>query len=320
MLNISPIQSKISGRVARIDVLEKGIIVQSLEGFNNLILDSGLDILGTISLADAFKVCAVGTGSTAPAVNNTQLVAEVARTSIYLSGVGNCGTTRNTATKLTHKRTFDFPVGALNGNYTELGFSWTNAPNGGLFSRVLIKSGGVPISLTVTNAQQLRVVYEVSVEFSTVISNWNLNFGGNWGAVSGVSALQNTNPPNDPIVKTIATDGYTNENQFYAYWGLEHTNTLESISTCSTNEPLAAIGGFTSRTQIGGAILVSSPYANGTFYRDRKASFGVNDSNGVIQALTFGRTNAWAAVFNAPKTKTNLETLSFTLRYAWGRL
>jgi hypothetical protein len=327
---IAPLQAKVSGRVARIDVLERGIIVKSLKGFNNLILNQGLDSIGVRKFSECFIACAVGTGNTAPANNQTALVAEAARTATYLTGVGNCGTTRNSATRFTMRRTFDFPVGALNGNYTELGFSWSAGANGNLFSRVLIQSAGSPISLAVTSAQQLRVVYELYVDFVAGIQNVNTNFGGAWGVVLGTAGIQNTqmtinNSATDAPISTVETSGISlTQANGTAGTFLEPVMGFYGY-LCSTNEPLLAVGSAANRTAVILKSVGPSAYTNGNYYRDVIVSFSVNEANGPIGSLALSGNGSpdkavWAFVMNAIKTKLNTETLSFTIRKSWGRL
>lgn len=328
---VTPVESKVSGRVVRIDVLERGIVVKSLKGFKNLILDNGLNSIGVRVFAACFTACAVGIGSTPPAVGQTALDTESARTANYLTGAGNCGTTRNSATRFTLRRTFDFPVAALNGNYTELGFSWSSAANGNLFSRVLIQSAGSPISLTVTSTQQLRVVYELYIDFVSSVQAINTNFGGAWGNVTGTSGIQKTtmtiynSSQSDAPIAAVGLDGLT-----LGFPGNTSGYLLEpSIAMagyiCSSSEALLAIGSSRDRTQVllqSGAL---AGYTNGTFFRDSTILFTTNQGNGVVGSFfaTWGGSGSescWAMVLNPTKTKLNTETLSFTFRKAWGRL
>lgn len=318
----------LKGRVVRMDVLERGRVVRSLEGFNNLILDQGLNEVANRVIALCFVACAVGTGNTAPANAQTSLVAESVRTSTYLTGAGNCGTTRNSNTRWTMRRTFDFPIVSSGKNYTELGFSWSATAGANLFSRVLIQSGGVPITLTLVAGQQLRVVYEVYVDFSAAVANWNINAGGAWGTITGTSALQ-ANPidgggvySTGPLaevtttgtVGTISSSGEQLEPSiapmFYA---------------CSTNQALAAIGSANVRTYITQKTGSLAAYTAGNSYRDASVTYSTNEANGSIASLTIGNAAVanqqwWAALFDAAKNKTNLATLSITVRRSWGRL
>lgn len=106
----------------------------------------------------------VGSGEfTVYAVNQTSLTTEVRRSTSYLTGAGNCGTSIVSNT-LTMKRTYEFAAVTDPGgeNIAELGFSWDedDDPDGdNLFSRVLIAGGAV----TVAQTFQLRVIYELAV-------------------------------------------------------------------------------------------------------------------------------------------------------------
>lgn len=97
------------------------------------------------------------------AVNQTSLETEARRSTGYLTGAGNCGTSI-VGNVLTMKRTYEFDAVTDPGgeNITELGFSWDadDDPDGdNLFSRVLIAGGAVAVAQTF----QLRVIYELAV-------------------------------------------------------------------------------------------------------------------------------------------------------------
>jgi len=93
------------------------------------------------------------------AVNQTSLTTEARRSTIYMTGAGNCGTSI-VGNTLTMKRTYEFePVNGAGEVITELGFSWTDTVAANLFSRVLIAGG----SVTVEHTFQLRVIYELAV-------------------------------------------------------------------------------------------------------------------------------------------------------------
>ena len=91
-------------------------------------------------------------------IDQTGLFTEISRSTGYLSGAGNCGTSY-VANTVKMKRTYEFDPEGSSRNYAELGFSWDNAPGQNCFSRVLIEGGAV----TVQTDFQLRVIYELSV-------------------------------------------------------------------------------------------------------------------------------------------------------------
>lgn len=106
----------------------------------------------------------VGSGLfTVYAVNQTSLTTEARRSTSYLTGAGNCGTSI-VDNIITMKRTYEFAAVTDPGgeNIAELGFSWDadDDPDGNnLFSRVLIAGGAI----TVAQTFQLRVIYELAV-------------------------------------------------------------------------------------------------------------------------------------------------------------
>lgn len=157
--------------------------------WDNLILDNGLTQIAAYTWAQAFRYCAVGTGNSTPTASQQALDAEAARTANYLTGTGNCGTTNPAQNVWVHKRTFDFPLGALNGTYAEVGFSPVSSPGPNLFSRSLIQSSGVPTAVTVTSSQQLRVIYTLTVTVgSLTISRDVPNISG-WTVVTPSGAV-----------------------------------------------------------------------------------------------------------------------------------
>lgn len=140
---------------------------QRLE-WDNLILDNGLTQVAAYPWAQLFQYCVVGTGNSTPTNSQQALDAEAARTANYLTGSSNCGTTRPASNVWVLKRTFDFPLGALNGTYAEVGFSPLSSPGPNLFSRSLIQSSGVPTAVTVSSSQQLRVVYTLTITLGSL--------------------------------------------------------------------------------------------------------------------------------------------------------
>jgi hypothetical protein len=315
---------RLSGRVANVQVLEQdGTISFETGGFDNLILDQGLNLVATNLICDLFKSCAVGTGNTVPNVLDVGLNAEYARTANYLTGAGNCGTTRASVTQWVMRRTFDFPSPASNQNFAELGFSPTATAGANLFSRVQIKSGGIPTAVTVLTTQSLRVVYELTVNFSNVDQNFNASFGGTWGVITGIGRLQNTTPntPSQPI-NSILTTGLNDQSPNFA--------ALEPSYNCNVvvSDTLVALNAIGTGSAMAGTTvsLTSTPatYTAGSFFRDRSVTYLTTQANQTINTIylvnLLGNNNpAWAFRFSSPQTKTSLATLTLTIRISWGR-
>jgi hypothetical protein len=312
---------RLRGRVDKIQVLEKGIIVKEYDGFDNLVLDAGLNLVATNPYANLSRACCIGTGNTAPAVGQSLLTAEVARTLTMVTGAGNCGTTTPNPYTYIFKRTYDFALGALNGNYSELGFSPNSGVGQTLFSRVLIQVSGVPTAITVTSAQQLRVVYSLTVSFGPIVDTpFSINFGGGWGLVNGVCKMQNIVQQ----IRTVDTSG--------AASGLFGASLEGSgggyFFVSSDASALAAVGSSVARAELtgGGQYATPSGYVAGTFQRDSSVVFSVTQGNGVIRSFGLGvgssgspGAHGFGFVMDAPQTKPGTNTLTFGFRVSWGR-
>lgn len=320
-LLVLPPRVRLKGRVERIQILEKGIIVKEYDGFDNLVLDSGLNLCATTLFASLSRYCAVGTGNTAPAVGQNLLNAEVARTGTMVIGAGNCGTNSPNAYTFEFKRTYDFPLGGLNGNYSELGFSPNSGANTTLFSRVLILVSGVPTAITVTSAQQLRVVYTLSLTFGPIVDTaFNLNFGGNFGVITGNAKMQKIGQQ----IATVDTSGLPYS--AVSYTGLEPSgNAAFFVSPSAT--ALAAVGSAVARAA-GFTTNPVSPaaYVGGTFQRDKSVTLAVTEGNGAVQSFGIGMLGSgsygeagFVCLMDAPKNKLGTNTLTLNFRLTWGR-
>lgn len=166
--------------------------------FDNLIVDQGLDQIGSVSNYNTgypypllFNTCNVGTGSATPSTTDTQmdafLAAVVSNDTFVTSYVAAAG--GNPAYwKCVH--TYRFPAGTATGNLTEVGTGNNKVVNIGdaLFSRALIlDGGGSPTTLTVLSTETLDVTYEfrvyldvTGIAFSQVING--TTYTGTWNA------------------------------------------------------------------------------------------------------------------------------------------
>lgn len=145
-----------------------GRVKQHLE-FPNLLVDSGMDAIGAqdSNQGGLFQYIAVGTDSTPPVVGDTTMGAELDRT-ISKGGFGSeeiTGLVTGTAHVFDAPYHFQryvrlFTESEANGNLTELG--WFNTdPAGTMVVHSLFKdSGGSPITLVKTSADQLKITYE----------------------------------------------------------------------------------------------------------------------------------------------------------------
>jgi len=164
---------------------------QKVAEFDNLFLNSGLNLLGTIA---NFAMCQVGTGTSTPTVGQTALdnflKSQSRSTYVSLSGVdGNGDPYCEVAV------TYSFPLGAVVGTISEIGIS-NLAPPAVLYSRALIVDmNGNPTTITLLPTEYLTVIYTFRVfpplsDYSGVvqISGVNYNYTSRAVNVSTASA------------------------------------------------------------------------------------------------------------------------------------
>ena len=156
-----------------------------LAEFDNLILDAGLNRLGTGAVASA---CQVGTGTSTPSTTDTSLQAYLVGTSTVQSDSAQSYVAGPPA-YVTLSRTFRFGTGVAAGNLTEVGVGWTSA-TGSLFSRArIVDGGGSPATISVLSDETLDVVYTLrmyvpaDVTGTVTLAGTVHNYTMRWAAV-----------------------------------------------------------------------------------------------------------------------------------------
>lgn len=288
---------------------EKSPVVEVCEDrpeAHNLVLNQGLNNLlnGTSNPSLVSRYCAVGTGTTPPAATDTILGSEVKRTSTYLTGSGNCGTSYGGYDQI-NRRTYDFTEEVSNQNYTELGFS--HADSGNLFSRLLISGGTVSVLI----GQSLRVVYDLTTTLGGVTGSGTLH-AGDWGAVGFTSGICNANLPE------VATNGLG---------GSTYSPYCPDVGT-SRCRALSGDFTFSFGSQISGASEVGAylegawgAYTPGSFTRTHTFPYwsAAAWSSSAVRGFVYGYgTHSYAIKLASNQTKTTLQKLkppSFVLTY-----
>lgn len=138
---------------------------EQVADFPNLILDSGLDKMGT---GKAIEGCAVGSGGSTPVVTQTALDAVVGvttTTQVHGEGTSNYTTEPYYSS---YYRTYRFNAGQATGNLSEIGIGWgidtTQKTITGLWSRALIKDvNGNPTTITLLSDEVLDVKYTIQL-------------------------------------------------------------------------------------------------------------------------------------------------------------
>jgi hypothetical protein len=160
-------------------VNKSGLIIKEGEQ-HNMVLNQAKDQMATHGMDGITAYAVIGTGSTAPAVGQTGLVAESARTNAIPSGLQD-EVVRVSNGVYDIKRVRQFAsIGGL--NLTEWGFSPNNVAGNNLAVRELFRDGSNnPITITPNNDQFLRIFYVTRVTLSplaTAPTSVSINISG----------------------------------------------------------------------------------------------------------------------------------------------
>lgn len=297
-----------------------GLIKRRLH-FKNLIVNSGLDAVGTQAgnaISNLLTYCEVGTGSTAPAVTQTTLVTPVTPRTSANGGIADVGAyVAGPPDYYYLRRVRLFTETEANGNLTEVGFFTTLAAGTGtMFTRQLFKDGtGTPTVITKTSADQLRITYELRVYPPTadvVLPNITLD---------GVAYT--------PTVRALGVDEslYWGGGGFL-FHGVYAGNVVRSADAFETDVLVARTDAFVAGSGSAQSSTSQAAYVALNFYRDRTSIWepGVaNFATGIGMVLTMNAqsNNQGTYLFQvkfAPKiAKTNVKRLTLAFRETWGR-
>ncbi|MXV18596.1 hypothetical protein [Deinococcus xianganensis] len=309
--------ARMSGRTTWTLLDEHDRVLDGAE-HSNLILNAGLDafMVGNSTtfwsgsnypypLFGQFRrYLALGTGSTAPAVTQTTLAAEVARTDSGGGFDGGSGeirsafssTVNSMSVHATHVRvhTFSSPY-----NITEYGLSASSGANGALSIRELFRDGGgTPVAISVQAGQKIKVTHTLTVTLPLGFQDVTqpvTNLGN-------LSAKQSFYRVND-----------TNVADFWSY--------VFNPTSGGILYPQMVADGFNAAVAPGsrsaaGTITVQ-PYTNGTYSRVKRCVLDVADGNGnlygiAISSNTVDGYTGWRMGFTnpAPLVKDNTKKLT----------
>ena len=269
------------------------------EDHKNLILDVGLNALGTTSVVSA---CKVGTGVTPVAVSQTDLATPLATSSIQQAS----STGRNsTAPYYTWgRRTFRFNQGAAAGNLTEVGVTYGGGSS--LFSRALIvDSEGNPTTLTILSDEWLDVTYELRIYQDLVDKTFNITLLG----VDHVVTVRPANVTTNPSGSSYFFDHFIS--WYYYYSQCSHYNgTIGTI----TGSP-SGVGSSAGGTSYGA-------YSQNSLQRSIIYGVGLNDANlaGGIQSTIINTDKcSWQVGYVPAIAKDSFKTLTMNYTLSWGR-
>lgn len=279
----------------------------TLAEFDNLILDAGLNRLGTGGVANC---CQVGTGTSAPAVTDTTLQAYLVGTSTIQADSAQSYVAGPPA-YVTMSRTFRFGTGVAAGNLTEVGVGWATA-SGSLFSRArIVDGGGSPTTISVLSDETLDVVYTLRAYVpadatgSVTLAGTSYGYTMRWAGVG--STIPNLNS-----LMYQGMQCYTSSSSFYG-----STSTILSATADITPLLLGTPG-----------QIAASGYANNSYKRSLTATQALNQGNvggtrtaylAFSPAIGYSNVSAVQCEFSAavPKDATKVWTLNYEV--SWGR-
>jgi len=277
--------------------------------FKNLILNQGLDQLGTDNEV-LLGYARVGTGTTAPIDTNTTLEAQVA---VSESGPDATTVVNSGAPNYTTLTTYEytFTQGDVVGNISEVGVGWATT-GATLFSRALIVDNvGTPTTITLTSIDQLTIYYRLNASQPTTDTTTSVT-------ISSVSYPY--------TIRTAQAASFCNGISTFRY-GFTFTR-LGSVLLYGNDAALGPITGSLSGTLIAnsgnpGFTFDYPAYTPGSYYRDSTFSIPVNIGNatggiGGIQ-LTWNGSLLNQIVLSTPIPKTNTQVLTITQRFTWAR-
>lgn len=316
--------------------------VRKKGGHKNLLLNSGLNSVASASrnytqgnvifqanswvtnnLLGLVDTVHVGEGTATPDVTQNSLAAEVASTGdiINISSSNTLGLESSTIT-------YQFPLGVINSNLKEVGFSSGNANN--LFSRSLFQQDGLPVTVTVTPDEQLRVSYTLRSSWPTGRFPFTMNitglgsfdgevgvFGYNNSSLTGLNFLALTD--NDKVIGAVSSS-------------VMPASPLAGVVADTSNMiPLTSEPGKVDTQDISNRTFTREDtisYISNTFYRDVKFRYtaiqiasqtcrGFFIKNGSTQQ------NSTPVLFRFDIAdsfvKDDLNILDLFFRYRWGR-
>lgn len=275
-----------------------------LADFDNLILDSGLERLGTGGVLTHVQL---GTGSTAPAVGQTALVSFSASTSNQTASVDSYVA----GPPVYHQniRSFRFAAGTATGTFSEIGVGW--ASSGSLFSRALIlDGGGSPTTITVLSDEALDVDYRFRSYPSTSDVSGTLT-------LSGIGYTYTLRPA---LISTLG--------QWSAASILNYGFVVGSNSDTAHNGASLALGAITaqhtgSTSQAYMGTFNYSSYVGGSLSRAGVATTGLTAGNpvGGIKGMiiAFGSYGYYQILFGSVIPKDNTKIMTHGQRITWAR-
>lgn len=284
----------------------------ALDWFDNLITDTGLDLLGQ-NANDNLVHCRLGTGNTEPAFTDSTLVAQVGS-----SSTGGLGAAHGLSVDQTYRYrrvSRRFAAGTVAGqNLAEVGMSQAATGNN-IFSRALLRdTGGAPTTITLAADEVLDVVYELRMylpaQGTTVTATVD-------GVETTITMMYST-------VANVVSAGA-------AGLGMGLRKLIEAGKISASEYAVSPGASFYPHGQQFSITPVFQPYVAGSYTLTFSVSLGLTQANYPTGVGTIGfgtderytsdanSTGAWGWGFSPKLNKTSSRTATATLGLAWGR-
>ncbi len=271
--------------------------------FDNLILNAGLDRIGT---NQPINGAIVGTGNTAPSNTQTSLVAQIAYSSTLQGSVSyGADGTDNYAWM---RRTYRFAEGVATGNLSEVGVGWSS---GNCFSRALIlDGGGSPTTITILSDETLDVTYELRIYPSITDVTGSLTL--NAISYNYTLRLSNLNSSDAAAFFGFASSASGMGNTVSAVSG-----SLARTGTGSLGDIYSSPGGSGS---IGPGTVTALSYTSSSYNRTLRYTWGLANGSASFYIFRFWTAMGYyKAQFTPEIPKTSANILSLDLTITWAR-
>jgi hypothetical protein len=304
-VGMAPSRATLKGRYKLVVRDAWGGVRRQTDWFDNIILDTGLNRMGTgAPIAGA----AIGTGTSTPVASQTGLDTQTTYTTTSGTGNGAQSALGSSPYNNTYTAVYRTALGALNGNYYEVGVGWAS---GSMFSRALIlDGGGSPTFVSVASTEQLDIVYELSIYPPLVDTSNSVTISGVTYTVTGRASSVNSTINAWSWAPTYAAGGAV------GVWSISGVNNAYSGSIGAITALPA--GTYTSN---GSAAVVGS-YSNNSLTRSARSTYGLTDGNvsgGIKSVMAFWKMACFQYEFNPVLPKDATKTLTLDYSMTWAR-
>ena len=299
---VSPSRVAMRGRFRLMAYAANGLLRHDTGFFDNLVLDAGLNRWGTSGIIYG---AAIGSGTSTPLANQTQLDTLLAYSTTLQSEVGAAQATAPYFYTLT--LTYRFTFGSSQ-TVREVGVGWASTT---LFSRALVVDpGGTPTDISMLDGETLDVVYQLrmyppTTDFAANLAISGTNYDIVGRAINVDSAIGISSPGNDGI-------------------SIDRNAAIEAYSANAFTGPIGAIDGTVSGTIIAIGSVSNPAYSNGSLQRQTTITSGLNDGNlsggiGAVKVFWYGTNIGYQYGFTPKLPKDNTKTMTLNFTHSWAR-